>query len=81
MSAPHFTRTHAAPRASASRSLPIVRRISQWLQERRASRRLHAFSDAQLKDIGLSRVDIDDVVRYGHGWRSDLPDRDPNRKG
>ena len=39
--------------------------LSAWAESRRTSRALHGLTDLQLDDLGLSRGDIDAVVRRG----------------
>jgi uncharacterized protein YjiS (DUF1127 family) len=43
----------------------------RWRQNRRAEQTLGGFSDAMLRDIGVSRAEIGDAVRHGHPHRND----------
>lgn len=43
----------------------MVRKIRQRIEIWRVTRRLQAADDAMLKDIGISRGDIDWMVRHG----------------
>ncbi len=47
----------------------IVRKIRERIRIWRATRRLLAFDDAMLKDIGIARGDIDWTVRHGRTLR------------
>ncbi|MFT3672346.1 DUF1127 domain-containing protein [Aestuariivirga sp.] len=38
-------------------------RIGEWMRHRRDTRRLESLSDEQLKDIGVSRAQIEALVR------------------
>ncbi len=42
-----------------------ARWFAAWRAERSAVRRLSEFSDEMLKDIGVTRGEIPDLVRYG----------------
>ena len=42
-----------------------VRWVAAWHAERSAVRNLSHFSDAMLKDIGVTRGEIPDLVRHG----------------
>lgn len=42
-----------------------VKWFTAWRAERGAIRNLSHFSDAMLKDIGVTRGEIPDLVRYG----------------
>ena len=42
---------------------PIARTVRKWRERGRARRELQRLSDLELADIGLSRGDIDAVVR------------------
>ncbi len=43
----------------------VIRRIRERIETWRGTRRLLAFDDAMLKDIGISRGDVERVVRHG----------------
>ena len=43
----------------------MIRQIQDRLETWRSTRRLLAFDDAMLKDIGISRGDVERVVRHG----------------
>jgi uncharacterized protein YjiS (DUF1127 family) len=50
----------------------LGRLASRMLRERefrRSSAALHALDDGALKDIGITRHEIDRVVRHGRHWR------------
>ena len=49
-----------APRLAA-----VFQRFIRWRAERNAIHRLSNLSDALLKDMGLSRGEIPDVIRHG----------------
>jgi uncharacterized protein YjiS (DUF1127 family) len=49
----------------ASLLASAFRRIAAWRTERNAVRRLSNYPDAMLKDIGLTRGEIPDLVRHG----------------
>lgn len=42
-----------------------LRRFAMWRERRRAIRELSRYSDAMLKDMGISRSEIIDAVRCG----------------
>jgi uncharacterized protein YjiS (DUF1127 family) len=46
----------------------VARVVRAELRIRRNTRELMGMSDSMLKDIGLSRADVDRAVRYGRGW-------------
>jgi uncharacterized protein YjiS (DUF1127 family) len=46
----------------------LVARLVAFVKHRRAERQMWALSDAQLRDIGLSRSDISMGVRFGRDW-------------
>jgi uncharacterized protein YjiS (DUF1127 family) len=46
----------------------VARVIAEEVRIRRNTRELMAMSDSMLKDIGLSRAEVDRAVRYGRGW-------------
>lgn len=37
-------------------------------EQRRARAALRSFDDRMLRDIGISRSEIEQIVRYGEGW-------------
>lgn len=43
----------------------ILSGIRRWLRARETVRQLHALSDRELSDIGISRSDIAQVARQG----------------
>ena len=43
----------------------VIRKIRERIETWRGTRRLLAFDDAMLKDIGISRGDVERVVRHG----------------
>ncbi|MBL8790608.1 MAG: DUF1127 domain-containing protein [Rhizobiales bacterium] len=45
----------------------VLGRIGEWMRHRRDARALEGLTDDQLKDIGLSRAEIEGVVRFGPG--------------
>jgi uncharacterized protein YjiS (DUF1127 family) len=49
----------------AGTALGMIRKIQDRLETWRSTRRLLAFDDAMLKDIGISRGDVERVVRHG----------------
>ena len=50
----------------ADRAHPaLLRMFSRWLRGRVTAASLQTLDDAQLKDIGLSRSDIESVALYG----------------
>jgi uncharacterized protein YjiS (DUF1127 family) len=49
-------------------AMRVARVIRAEVRIRRNTRELMAMSDAMLKDIGLSRAEVDRAVRYGRGW-------------
>jgi uncharacterized protein YjiS (DUF1127 family) len=49
-----------APRLAA-----VFQRLIRWRAERNAIHRLSNLSDALLKEMGLSRGEIPDVIRHG----------------
>ena len=68
-----YSVTFESREALASNHLPaIARKLKKpfvWLRNqekvRRDLKQLSSFSDYELQDIGISRYDIDRVVRYG----------------
>ena len=54
--------------ATRQRSASYLSRLSRWMQERREIHMLDRMSDAQLKDIGISRADIGRAVRSTDPW-------------
>lgn len=53
--------------SSAERARPpFLRLLSRWWRGRLTAASLSTLDDALLKDIGLSRGDIDSVARHGH---------------
>ncbi len=65
--------THVGASVAQGRGFGAVRaRIAHWLSERRLRRDISAvegFDDALLRDIGVSRSEIEDTVRHGRGRR------------
>ncbi len=62
--------TAAASKPSASpalmdRALAALSRMLKEIRVRRAANELRAISPALLKDMGISRADIDRVTRHG----------------
>ena len=55
--------------ALGRRLVQAARRLDAWLEERRVRRaarvQLDAMSERELRDIGLSRADVDSVARGG----------------
>jgi uncharacterized protein YjiS (DUF1127 family) len=49
-------------------AMRVARVIRAEIRIRRNMRELMAMNDAMLKDIGLSRAEIDRAVRYGRDW-------------
>ncbi len=45
----------------------VARVIAEEVRTRRNTRELMAMSESMLKDIGLSRAEVDHAVRYGRG--------------
>ena len=43
----------------------LALRIAAWRRYREAVRELSHYSDRELRDLGISRTDIPDVVRQG----------------
>lgn len=39
--------------------------LTRWRDRRKAIAQLRAMTDAQLRDIGIRRSEVDSVVRYG----------------
>jgi uncharacterized protein YjiS (DUF1127 family) len=46
----------------------VARVIAEEVRIRRNTRELMGMTDSMLKDIGLSRAEVDRAVRYGRGW-------------
>jgi uncharacterized protein YjiS (DUF1127 family) len=61
------TRDHLSghKRWFAGLALRVIRNIRGRFESWRTTRRLLAFDDAMLKDIGISRGDVERVVRHG----------------
>ncbi|SHI53942.1 DUF1127 domain-containing protein [Wenxinia saemankumensis] len=47
------------------RAYDVLETVTAWTEARRTSRALHGLTDSQLDDLGLSRGDIEAVVRRG----------------
>jgi uncharacterized protein YjiS (DUF1127 family) len=62
--------SHRLRRAPSRQFSTIFGRIGEWMRHRRETRLLQELTDAQLKDIGLSRAEIESVVRTSRafGW-------------
>ena len=62
-------RHHAVVAHRENGFMPLMvdafRRIAAWRAERRAMRQLSRYPDAMLKDMGLTRAEIPDLVRHG----------------
>ncbi len=56
----------AAGRGLARLALALVRMIRQWHERATLAAELYGMSDHDLADIGLSRCDVDAVVRGGY---------------
>ncbi len=48
----------------------LAGRVKTWNQRRRAIRELHEMSDALLRDLGIERYQIEEVVRRGGQFAS-----------
>ena len=66
-----WSRTAASSRVLFAAML-MVRRANRWVRIRTDRRRLQAMPDYLLKDIGLSRTEIEDAVEFGRSRT--LPD-------
>ncbi len=72
----HLAASQPVRQAGPERSLwrvglaRLMRRLAQELRLRRDARQLMALSDAMLKDLGVSRSEIEGAVRHG---RADPP--------
>jgi len=59
--------TGCAPETAKRRALRVLQQaftaIGTWSEHRRAIAQLHTLSDLQLKDMGISRSEIEPVVR------------------
>lgn len=62
--------SHRLRRAPSRQFNTIFGRIGEWMRHRRETRLLQELTDAQLKDIGLSRAEIESVVQNSRafGW-------------
>lgn len=65
---------HAAPRPHETRALlrwsvRLIDGIFLWLERNRQRRLLHGFSNHMLKDIGLSRADVEQESAK-HPWQN-----------
>ena len=49
--------------------LRVIRKVKGRIETWRSTRQLLAFDDTMLKDIGISRGDIERVVRHGQSPR------------
>lgn len=60
-------RTGRAPDTARRRALRVLRQaltaIGVWSEHRRAIAQLHTLSDLQLRDVGISRSEIEPMVR------------------
>jgi uncharacterized protein YjiS (DUF1127 family) len=54
-----------APVEAGRRLTDMLNRAYRFWQARRATRKLEGLDDRMLGDIGISRADIDRVVRHG----------------
>jgi uncharacterized protein YjiS (DUF1127 family) len=62
----HTAYLHSAARPHRQRpSLSLVHRAIAWFRLRSCSRQLHMLPDHLLRDIGISRADIESVIRHG----------------
>lgn len=61
----HIALNPSAARAVSAFVVPVVRRLVAAVKHRRAERQMWELSDAQLRDLGLSRCDIATGVRFG----------------
>jgi uncharacterized protein YjiS (DUF1127 family) len=67
------TASRVAPRPRATRMLfrwpvALVDRIFLWLERNRQRRQLHSLSNHMLKDLGLSRADVEHESAK-HPWQ------------
>lgn len=58
----HASKSLSAPRHRTGTSSYIAR-VTRWFRERQEIHMLERMSESQLKDIGLTRSDIDRAVR------------------
>ena len=65
----HPTEQHDAERESSPAGLArFIAAALRWYRMRRDVRRLMAFDDRMLEDIGLSRAEIEGAARAGRDW-------------
>jgi uncharacterized protein YjiS (DUF1127 family) len=62
--------------AAERKPFPVLRMVRDWLARRGAIRELEALNDRLLRDIGISRYEIPEVVRDAYA-RDDVERRGP----